>query len=142
MKRICLDVNVAMKWVIPEADSDKALELREDFRKSLLELIAPDFFPVEAVHAVTRAERQGRITAAEGRAFIMSLIAGMPELHVTSPDLVPEAYAISSKFRQGAYDCFYVALAEREGCELWTADDKMVKKLQPTYPFIRHLNTF
>ena len=34
------------------------------------------------------------------------------------------------------YDCLYVALAEREGCELVTADDKLVKKLGPTFPFL------
>jgi len=38
--------------------------------------------------------------------------------------------------RVGVYDCLYVALAEREGCELITADDKLVKNLQPHFPFI------
>jgi predicted nucleic acid-binding protein len=28
-----------------------------------------------------------------------------------------------------------VALAEREGCELLTADDRLVRTLQPTFPF-------
>src|SRR5437764_5957293 len=30
---------------------------------------------------------------------------------------------ISSQLRQSVYDCLYVALAERESCELVTADD-------------------
>jgi predicted nucleic acid-binding protein len=38
--------------------------------------------------------------------------------------------------RVGIYDCLYVALAERETCELITADDKLVKNLQPLFPFI------
>ena len=37
------------------------------------------------------------------------------------------------------YDAIYVALAERESCELVTADDKLVKNLQPQFPFIRSL---
>jgi predicted nucleic acid-binding protein len=32
-----------------------------------------------------------------------------------------------------------VALAEREGCELVTVDDKLVRNLQPRFPFIIHL---
>ena len=34
------------------------------------------------------------------------------------------------------YDCLYVALAEREGCQLITADDKLVRKMQPRFPFV------
>ena len=36
----------------------------------------------------------------------------------------------------GVYDCLYVALAEREACELVTADTRLFNSLQPTYPFI------
>ncbi len=49
---------------------------------------------------------------------------------------MPRAIDISSQYRQGAYDCLYVALAERENCELVTADDKLVQKLQRDFPFI------
>jgi predicted nucleic acid-binding protein len=38
--------------------------------------------------------------------------------------------------RIGVYDCLYVALAEREGCELVTADDKLIENLQILFPFV------
>lgn len=38
-------------------------------------------------------------------------------------------------------DALYVALAEREGCELITADDRLVRALQPSYPFVISLST-
>jgi predicted nucleic acid-binding protein len=38
--------------------------------------------------------------------------------------------------RIGVYDCLYVALADREGCELVTADDRLVRNLQHRFPFI------
>ena len=50
--------------------------------------------------------------------------------------LLLRACAISSQEKIGFYDCLYVALAEREGCELITADDKLVKNLQAQFPFI------
>jgi predicted nucleic acid-binding protein len=43
---------------------------------------------------------------------------------------------IASQMRVGVYDCLYVALAERENCEMVTADDKLIKNLQPSFPFI------
>jgi predicted nucleic acid-binding protein len=42
--------------------------------------------------------------------------------------------------RCGVYDCLYVALAENEGCELVTADDKLVKNLK-MFPFIIQLSS-
>jgi predicted nucleic acid-binding protein len=52
---------------------------------------------------------------------------------------LPKAFAIASQFRIGVYDCLYVVLAEREGCELLTADDRLVRALQSTFPFITSL---
>jgi predicted nucleic acid-binding protein len=60
-----LDASVAFKWEVVELNSDKANLLRDDFRNGIHELIAPDFFPFELAHALTRAERQGRIGAGQ-----------------------------------------------------------------------------
>ena len=59
-----LDSSVAFKWLIAEADTDQALKVRDDFRNGALELIAPDILLVEVTHALTRAERQNRVTPA------------------------------------------------------------------------------
>ena len=50
--------------------------------------------------------------------------------------LIARAIAISSRTRSGYYDCLYVALAEREGCQLITADQKSINNLAPHFPFI------
>jgi predicted nucleic acid-binding protein len=55
--------------------------------------------------------------------------------------LLLRACEISSQVRVGIYDCLYVALAEREKCELITADDRLVKTLQPQFPFIVPLSS-
>ena len=133
--RYVLDSSVAFKWLVPETDTPKALRLRDDFRNGLHDLIAPDVFPVETIHALTRAERQGRVTPAEGSVLFKDLVKNLPLLHPYLP-LLPRAYQISSSMRIGVYDCLYVSLAERESCEFVTADDKVIKNLQPTFAFI------
>jgi predicted nucleic acid-binding protein len=102
--------------------------------------LAPSVFPVEVAHALTRAERQGRVSPADGWGLWLGIMADAPVLH---PDmlLLPRAYEISSQNRQGVYDCLYVALAERENCELVTADDKLLKNLGPHFPFIVPLSS-
>ena len=108
--------------MLRESDSDKARQLRVDFQQQIHELLAPDVFPIEIAHALARSERRGIITQTHGPMFLADILASQPQLHPYFP-LLRRAYAISSQARIGVYDCLYVALAEREGCELVTADE-------------------
>lgn len=83
--RYVLDSSVAFKWLVPEADTPKALRLLDDFNNGVHDLVAPDILPVETVHALTRAERQGRITPAEGIVLIKDLFQNLPPLPLTCP---------------------------------------------------------
>jgi predicted nucleic acid-binding protein len=133
--RYVLDSSVAFKWVVIEPFSDKARDLRDEFRQGLHEFIAPDIFPIEVAHSLTRAERQGRISPPEASILLAEVLLTRPQLHPYMP-LLSHAVAISSQARIGAYDCLYVVLAQREGCEFLTADDRLIRVLRPTYPFI------
>jgi predicted nucleic acid-binding protein len=43
---------------------------------------------------------------------------------------------MTSQARIRVYLCLYVALAERENCELATTDDRLLRTLRPTFRFI------
>jgi predicted nucleic acid-binding protein len=60
-----LDSSVAFKWVVPELHSDKALRLRADFQAAVHELLAPEVFPGEVGHALTRANVRGESRSAK-----------------------------------------------------------------------------
>jgi predicted nucleic acid-binding protein len=136
--RFVLDSNVALKWVLLESGSDKARQLQADYQQQIHELLAPDIFPIEIAHALARSERRGIIAPAQGPIFLGSILASQPQLHPYIP-LLWRAYAISSQARIGVYDCLYIALAEREGCDLLTTDDRLVRSLQPTFPSLTSL---
>lgn len=130
-----VDSSVGFKWVVPEVNSDKATRLRDDYEQAKLELLAPDIFPIEIAHALTRAERQLRIpvgTASPLLADATDTLAG----YQASLLLLQRACELSSKARIGIYDCLYVALAEREQCEMVTADVRLINVLQKDFPFI------
>jgi predicted nucleic acid-binding protein len=137
--RYVLDSSVAFKWEVPETDSAVAVRLRDEARRGLHELLAPDVFAVEVAHALTRAERQGRVSAADGWSLWLAIMADAPALHASIP-LLPRAYAVSSAARIGVYDCLYVALAEQLGCEFVTADSRLVTNLKAQFPFITLLS--
>jgi predicted nucleic acid-binding protein len=133
-----LDSCVAFKTLLAEQYSDKAQRLSEEYQNSVHELICPDVFPTEIAHGITRAERQGRITPTEGALLLADLLNRLPAIHASLP-LLPRAYRISSDTRIGLYDCLYVALAEREGCELVTSDDRLIRNIGSQFPFIQPL---
>jgi predicted nucleic acid-binding protein len=118
------------------------LRLRDEFRNGACEFLAPDVFVAEVGHALARAERKKLINPPQGAVFLLDVLSTLPSLVASFPDLIGRAFAIASAQRVGVYDCLYVALAEREQCEPVTADDKLVKNLQPHFPFIRELASF
>lgn len=135
-----IDSSVAFKWVVREVDSDRADRLRDDFRKAVHELLAPDVFPVEVGHALTRAERQRRIPVGTAVPLLTDVLSTPPAFHPSLP-LLLRACAISSQARIGVYDCLYVALAEQEGCQFVTADARLLTNLQARFPFIVPLSS-
>lgn len=89
-------------------------------------MIAPDTLPPEVAHALTSAERRGILTAEEGVAHFTALLKGLPEIHASLP-LLPRAYELSSQMRLGVFDCLYISLAEREQCQVVTADQRIIQ---------------
>lgn len=133
--RYVLDASVGLCWVMPRPLSFKALQLRDDYRKSIHELIAPAHFPGEIASAATKAERQKIIPVGDARRLIADVLNTPPILFSLDP-LFYRAVEISSQTRTGFYDCLYVALAEQENCELVTADDKLINALQGRFSFL------
>ena len=65
------DASAGSKLTLPEIDSDRAAALLADYSRGVHELLAPDFYPVEVAHAITRAERQKRISPNDGVAALI-----------------------------------------------------------------------
>jgi predicted nucleic acid-binding protein len=134
-----LDSSAALQTVLPEPDTAKAIRLIDEYRNGVHELLTPDIFPLETLNALSKAERQNRIPAGSGYALWQTIMADSPTFHPHF-QLLARAYAISTTTKSAVYDCLYVALAEREGCELVTADVKLIKNLQAQFPFIVSLS--
>jgi predicted nucleic acid-binding protein len=137
--RYALDPSVSLAGVLPRPHSPKAARLLDDYRHQIHELIAPSVYSAEVASGLTKAERQKLIQPGEARKFFLALLKYPPVLHDYEP-LLLRAIDISSLYRAGLYDCLYVALAEREGCELVTADQRAINNLSPHFAFILPLS--
>jgi len=123
-----LDASVALKAQLTEAGSDQARKLVLDFISGEIQLIAPSTILVEIGHALTRTERRGIIPVGDSERLYKGFLRVSPRL-IDFPQLLFRAITLSSETRTGVYDCLYVALAEREECELITADERLVNTM-------------
>jgi predicted nucleic acid-binding protein len=124
--RYVLDASVALKWVRDEDDSGRAQFLRVELEHGFHEYIAPDIFPIEVSHVLSKFYRQNVMTAEETETHLASIMSTLPQL-VSSIDLLPEAFRISQHTRSGIYDALYLALGKAGGAAVITADQKMAK---------------
>lgn len=124
--KLVVDASVALKFVLNEIDSAKAMKLHDEFRDGLHVLLAPDIFPAEIGHALTRAERKRLIPDGQAAALFADIMNPSPQLFPSLP-LMSRAIELSSQTRAGVYDCIYLLLAEDSNCELLTSDQKLVR---------------
>ena len=74
MSLYVLDSSVAVKWVLPETNSVKALALRDDILNQVHDVIAPEVFASEVAHALTKAERQRIILVGEAATHLTDIM--------------------------------------------------------------------
>ncbi len=120
---IVLDASVALKFFLPETESDAALRLLA----SRLPFAAPDVFPLELLVAVTKYHRRKLITLDEAQAIEAAAGRMAVDLHPW-PSMLAPALELSLLLRHGVCDCLYLALARQLSAPLITADRKMRQK--------------
>ena len=121
-----LDASVALKWFLTEPESADALAFRANN-----EVIAPDLVIVEILNGLWKAWRLTRVSQAQIELIARSLAGHFSKL-VASSELATRAAEISLTLDHPAYDCFYIALAERDGVALVTADRRLFSKTRGT----------
>lgn len=127
--RMVLDASVAVKWLLPEEDSEKARHVFSEWNAGRIDLVAPSLLPAEAASALWKKVRKKEVD--KGRAA--QLFWEFQHLNVPlvpADGLVFSALDFAFLYGHPVYDCIYVALAVRERCRLLTADDAIVRRFR------------
>ncbi len=124
-----IDASVALKWVLAEDASDRALAL---LAKDAL--AAPELFWIECANVLWAKARRGQINGAQARAALAAIDAA-PVSVINARSMTLAAQAIALELDQTAYDSLYLAAALAERTELITADETFAKAAQahPVY---------
>lgn len=127
--RYVLDASVTAKWFTrhDEADREKAVALRFLHQSGRSTLLVPEFSLLEVMNAVRFSARAEESDAAQALSLLEKL-----RLEIVPLDwkLLRKATTVSWAYGVTIHDAAYVALAEREGFPLLTADEVMVRKMK------------
>ena len=126
---IVVDASVALRWCFQLNESDRAEELLRSGHR----LIAPDLVIAEITNAAWKFVIFDRMAPESAVSAVREIVKAFEEL-VPMSALRDRALAIAIELRHPAYDCFYLALAERSTAPLVTADERLIRRCADT-PF-------
>lgn len=121
MDSLIVDASIAVKWVVEENGTKAALLLRRHFR-----LVAPELIAAECANILWKKVSRGNLTRDEAILAAQLLERSGIEL-LTMRGLMEQATALSIDIDHPAYDCIYLALAQRKQTRLVTADDRLLR---------------
>jgi len=127
-----VDASLALRWVLRDEKDARADALLHQWAISLLSCWLRPYFC-----ALYLSVRRQRLTLEEAKLALEAIMHIGVE--VTEPvELYPRSLGLAAgSGLTNAYDAQYVALAEIEGCELWTADERLAGAMKPSPSWLR-----
>jgi predicted nucleic acid-binding protein len=119
---VVVDASLAAAWVLEERWSSAADRHAARWTEEGRTLIAPFLIVQEITNALYKRVRRGELRLNDALEALDIIGAFGIELR-EGPGLAPLALALAQELdRPAAYDCYYLALADTNECDLWTAD--------------------
>jgi predicted nucleic acid-binding protein len=124
-KTLVLDASVIVKWYNNEDDTDKALAIRDLYRKHLINIVEPQLLLYEVANAI----RFNKTLALPEKTEIIENLFHVDFTTVPpSPSLMTEACNLAHKLNVTVYDTTYIALAREINALYVSADEELIGK--------------
>ncbi len=137
-----VDANIAVKWTVKEDDSHVANALLAEWRNQNKFMMAPYLYAYEISNILLKKVRKNVLTITGAQEAMTSLLD--MEIEIRRPldsKLNIRSLDIAYLFKLPAsYDAHYLALAEREQCEFWTADERLYNSVKGQFSWVRLLS--
>jgi predicted nucleic acid-binding protein len=121
MTSLIVDASVAAKWFVQEPDSDAAKRAGE----AVDSLIAPELILAEVANVLWKKAIKRSLEPDAAIAVIHDLPKFFTQL-IPSAVLARRALEFACSLKHPVYDCFYLALAEREDAPILSADNRLL----------------
>lgn len=127
MTRFVVDASVALKWYLPERDTEKAIKLVND--KTVL--LAPSLLWMELGNGIWKNVRLGHADAAVWPPVAANLPLTVDIVESTAK-LTTLAFEIAVVAGHPIYDCIYLALAHEADARVVTVDKRFLSAFSGT----------
>ncbi len=132
--RVCVDASVVASIILDEPLGARALQVFTSWSDA--DLIAPDLWAYEVVAITHKAVRRGTLPAWRRSQILASFLA-FRVLLLRPPGIHELASELASRLSLPATcDAHYLALAQREGIEFWTGDEKLYNGVHHALPWV------
>jgi predicted nucleic acid-binding protein len=132
----CLDSSVLVRAVDPTPQPEVRSLFRGWLRDKVM-LHAPALLRYEVVNALHQIRKAGRLSGDRVELALREAL-GKPIVLHEDDNLHARALEMAADHKlPAAYDGQYLALAEKLGVELWTADAKLVRAVQDRLAWVR-----
>lgn len=141
---VVVDASIAIKWLLVEPDSNKAVKLLDEWINKEMLILAPSLLTYEITNALYQKVRKGEITLARAKEALAEISLTEIEFDF-STDFAFSTRAVELANHlslPATYDSHYLALAERKGCELWTADLRMWNSIKGKFDWVQLLDHY
>ena len=135
---VVVDASVILKWFVDEEYSDKALDLRDDYVSRMVDIASPELLPFEVLNALRYNPEFGEKDMKECAVAIERYGLWLFPL---LGELAEKSIENALKYGISIYDACYVSLGELKTVIVYTADEKLLKKVKDT-PWLRHISDY
>ncbi len=141
---VVIDTSIVIKWILSEPDTQAAKMLLVNWSNKKVTILAPALLAYEVANVLYQNVRRDAITLERAREALAKILdMGLLLDSSQASDIGKRSIELASQFHLPAtYDAHYLALAQREGCELWTADTRLWKAVHNYLPWVHNLSEY
>ena len=129
-RSVCIDASLVLDWLLAEEQNSRVSNLINIWNKDKYEIVSAPLFYAEVTSVLREKVYFRKINPERGeQAFLLSQTIKIRCYRDTKIQM--KAWELAKILNlPRAYDMQYLAVAELEDCELWTADRKLVNSLK------------
>ena len=138
-KVLCLDTNVLVSYLVADENSPQADALVLEAVLGIARLVIPAFAWAEVGSVLRKKVRMGLLTIDEAQGCYEDF-NNLPIDYINGESVRARSWELAEQYQLPTlYDAAFLACAESESAEFWTADKVLLRKLLPCPPYVNQL---
>jgi predicted nucleic acid-binding protein len=138
-KVLYLDTSVIISYLVPDEDEPAADALVWEAISGTARLVAPAFMWAEVGSVLRKKLRMGLLTPEQAQGCYEDF-CDLPIDYINKESIRVRAWEMAQQYGMPTlYDAAFLACAETESAQFWTADTVLLKQLSPRPSFVHQL---